>query len=101
MSSFISKFYLGRINVPHKSLKGHRKSKEQDKIAEKNMELLLEQLNEEQKILFLDFIDAKNSVWHDNEKESFALGFRLGAKFSQDTFRVEDDDIEDLFVFEY
>lgn len=61
----------------------------------------MHQLPDEQKGLFLNFVDTFASVWLENEEESFVLGFRLGAKFAQDTFRIDDDAIEDLFVFEY
>lgn len=101
MSDFILKFFHGRLNPPYKTLREHRKANEREQTADELMQKLLGQLTKEQKSLFLDFVDAKDAVWYNDEKESFILGFRLGAKFAQDAFRIEDDAIEDLFVFEY
>ncbi len=65
------------------------------------MQKLLQELTEEQKGLLLDFVDARDAVWYESEEESFTLGFRIGSKFAQDAFRIEDGAIEDLFIFEY
>ena len=101
MNNFILTFFRGRLNPPQKTLRERRKAGEQERITDELMQKLLQQLADEQKDLFLDFVDAMGAVWFENEEESFVLGFRLGAKFAQDTFRIEDDAIEDLFVFEY
>ena len=101
MNDFILTFFRGRLNPPQKTLREHRKANEQERIADELMEKLLRQLPDEQKGLFLNFVDTFASVWFENEEESFVLGFRLGAKFAQDTFRIDDDAIEDLFMFEY
>ncbi len=101
MSDFILNFFRGRLNPPYKTLLEHRKANKQEQIADELMQKLIEQLTKEQRRLLLDFVDARDAVWYEDEEMSFALGFRLGAKFAQDTYRIEDDAIEDLFVFEY
>ena len=101
MNDFILTFFRGRLNPPQKTLREHRKANEQDRIADELMEKLVHQLTDENKELFLNVVDAFSSVWFENQEESFVLGFRLGAKFAQDTFQIDGDAIEDLFVFEY
>ena len=101
MSDFILNFFRGRLNPPYKTLLEHRKSNEQEQISEELMQKLIGQLTKEQIRLLLDFVNARDAVWYESEEESFMLGFRIGSKFAQDAFRIEDDAIEDLFVFEY
>lgn len=101
MSDFILNFFRGRLNPPYKTLLEHRKSNEQEQIAEELFQKLMEQLTKEQRSLLLDYVNARDAVWYESEERSFTFGFRLGAKFAQDAFRIEDDAIEDLFMFEY
>ena len=101
MNDFILTFFRGRLNPPQKTLRERRRSSEQERISSELMQKLLQELTEEQKGLLLDFVDARDAVWYESEEESFTLGFRIGSKFAQDAFRIEDGAIEDLFIFEY
>ena len=101
MSGFISKFYSGYINTPAHSLKELRRTNEQTKITEEKEQQLMSRLTEEQQRLFLEYIDSKVLVQYINEEDSFTLGFRLGAKFAQDTFKIKEDAFYDISKFEY
>ena len=101
MSGFILKFFRGRLTPPYKTLQKRRKANEQEQMAEDLFQKLVEELSKEQRGLFLDYVNARDSVWYECEEQSFVLGFRIGAKLAQDAFRIEDEAIEDLFMFEY
>ena len=101
MSDFILNFFRGRLNPPYKTLQKHRKANRQEQISEELFQKLMEQLSKEQRGLLLDYVNARDAVWYESEEESFMLGFRIGSKFAQDAFRIEDGAIEDLFIFEY
>lgn len=101
MSGFISKFYSGYISTPSHTLKEHRYTNEQMKIAVKKERQLMCQLTEKQKVLFLEYIDAIGLLQCMNEEDSFTLGFRLGAKFAQDTYKTDENAFYDIGKFEY
>ena len=52
----------------------------------KNEELLTQALTDENKKLFLEYVNAWGVVNGESSADSFAVGFRLGAAFVYDTF---------------
>ena len=61
------------------------KTKEFDLLT-KNEELLTQALTDENKKLFLEYVNAWGVVNGESSADSFAVGFRLGAAFVYDTF---------------
>ena len=56
------------------------------KILSENEDILLEKLPEEDKKLFLEYVDAWGIVDGESVVDSFITGFKLGARFTYDTF---------------
>lgn len=61
MSKFIEEFYYGNIDPPARSTKQNKTVQKQMEILMNNEELLTASLNEENKKLFLDFVNLGTS----------------------------------------
>lgn len=86
MSNFIEEFYYGNIEPQEMSTDlSSRLKKKLSKLAEKE-EQLTARLNGEDKDLFLNYAKAYNEFSTIGNSDSFITGFRLGARFTYDTF---------------
>ena len=61
-----------------------------------NEEFLTEALSGENKKKFLDFVNAWGVVNGESKLDSFMMGFRLGANFTNDTFVATDTPFQDF-----
>ena len=86
MANFIEEFFYGNLDPQARSTK-------QNKAVQKQMEILLD---DENKKLFLYFANAWSVVNGESTLDSFIMGFRLGAKFTYDTFIGMDAPFDDL-----
>lgn len=86
MSNFIEDLYYGNIEPQELSteLSGKLKNKLSN-LAEKE-EQITERLNGEDKELFQNYVNAYIEFSTTSNADSFISGFRLGAKFTYDTF---------------
>ena len=86
MSGFIEDFYYGNIEPQEccSELKSELKKK-LSVLAEKE-ETLTSKLNDEEKVLFVSYTSTYNDFLTVSIADSFISGFRLGAKFTHDTF---------------
>ena len=86
MSGFIEDFYYGNIEPQEccSELKCELKKK-LSVLAEKE-ETLTSKLNNEEKVLFVSYTNTYNDFLTVSIADSFISGFRLGAKFTLDTF---------------
>ncbi len=86
MSNFIEELYYGNIEPQELSteLSGKLKKKLR-KLSEKD-EQLTSRLNNEDKELFQNYVSAYVEFSTTSNADSFISGFRLGAKFTYDTF---------------
>ena len=96
MTNFIEEFYYGNLDP-------HARSTKESKTVQKQMEVLMlnedfptEKLFGENKKKFLEFCDAWSVVNGESNLDSFIMGFRLGAKFTYDTFVNETAPFQDL-----
>ena len=96
MANFIEEFYYGNIDPQTRSTKQNKAVQNQMGVLMKNEEKLTAALDEENKKLFLDFANAWSVVNGESTLDSFIMGFRLGAKFTYDTFIGMDTPFEDL-----
>ena len=97
MMDFIKEFYYGNIEPQTCTSKyNDAVSKELD-VLSKAEEYLTTHLTGEDKDRFLDFANAWSVVLGESNLDSFVVGFRLGAKFTYDTF-VGNDDRPDHFL---
>ena len=86
MFNFIEQFYYGNIEPQEYSseLTAQRKKKLRE-LTEKEDELR-EKLSDETKVAFEDYVATCNAFTSICCADSFMVGFRLGAKFTYDTF---------------
>ena len=86
MSGFIEDFYYGNIEPQEccSELKSELKKK-LSVLAEKE-EILMSKLNDEEKVLFVSYTSTYNDFLTVSIADGFISGFRLGAKFTYDTF---------------
>ena len=86
MSNIIEELYYG--NVEPQALSSElsvKLSKKLNVLTEKEEELT-SKLTDEDKKLFLSYVNAYNEFLSLSNTDSFISGFKLGAKFTYDTF---------------
>ena len=93
MANFIEELYYGNIKPQNVRSKESKAYSREMKILSKNEYVLLEKLPEEDKKLFLEYVDAWGIVDGESVVDSFITGFRIGAKFTYDTFVSVESDI--------
>ena len=96
MTNFIEKFYYGNLDPQARSTKENKTVQKQMEVLMLNDDFLTENLFGENKKKFLEFCDAWNVVNGESNLDSLIMGFRLGAKFTYDTFVNENAPFQDL-----
>ena len=96
MGKFIEEFYYGNIDPQARSTKQNKAVQKQMEILMLNEDYLTEKLSGESKKKFLDFVNAWGVVNGELNLDSFIMGFRLGEKFTCDTFVNENAPFQDL-----
>ena len=86
MSSIIEEFYYGNIEAQTLSTEITPKLKKKLSALVKMEEELTEMLSEKEKELFINYVLAYNEFSSIGNSDSFISGFRLGARFTFDTF---------------
>ena len=86
MSKFIEDFYYGNIEPQDSSLEFKTELKRKLSILTQTEEQLTLKLSEEEKDLFMKYASQSNDFLGVSNADSFLAGFRLGAKFTYDTF---------------
>ena len=93
MANFIEELYYGNIEPQNtKKMKSKVCSREM-KVLTENEDILLEKLPEKDKKRFLEYVDAWGIVNGESVLDSFITGFKLGAKFTYDTFVSTESDL--------
>jgi len=86
MSNIIEEFYYGNIEPQEMSTDlSSRLKKKLSRLAEKEEELTA-RLTDENKKLFLNYVKAYTEFSSLSNEDCFISGFRLGARFTYDTF---------------
>ena len=93
MTNFIEELYYGNIEPQNMKKKESKSYSREMKILSENEDILLEKLPEEDKKLFLEYVDAWGIVDGESVVDGFINGFRLGARFTYDTFVSEGTDL--------
>ena len=96
MARFIEEFYYGNIDPQARSTKQNKTVQKELAVLTKTEELLTNALTDEPKKWFLDFANAWSVVNGESNLDSFIMGFRLGAKFTYDTFVNDEAPFKDL-----
>lgn len=86
MSDFIEDFYFGNIEPQEISTEHSLELKKKLDLLTKTEERLTSKLTEEEKALFMKYVAQSGEFLCVSNADSFTVGFRLGAKFTYDTF---------------
>lgn len=86
MSGFIEEFYYGNIDPQARSFEKNNAVQRSMQILSDNEEYLTKELEGESLQKFLDLVNAWSLVNGESNLDSFITGFRLGARFTMDTF---------------
>ncbi len=86
MASFMEDFYYGNINPQARGSTVNSEMRKKVGMLSENEELLNKKLTGEEKKLFNDYISIWSDVNSDSNLDSFMVGFKMGAKFTYDTF---------------
>ncbi|MBR2875604.1 MAG: hypothetical protein IKC01_00525 [Clostridia bacterium] len=89
MSSIIEEFYYGNIEPQELTTEITPKLKKKLSSLAKKEEELSAMLPEKEKELFVNYALAYNEFSSIGNSDSFITGFRLGARFTYDTFISE------------
>ncbi len=89
MSNIIEEFYYGNIEPQELSTEITPKLKKKLSSLVKKEEELTAMLLEKEKELFAKYVLAYNEFSSIGNSDSFISGFRLGARFTYDTFITE------------
>ena len=86
MSGFIEEFYYGNIEPQACNTELNKELKKMLSALAEKEELLTAKLNGEEKDLFSEYVNAYNEFLAFSIADGFISGFRLGARFTYDTF---------------
>lgn len=86
MKNIIKELYFGNIEPQARSFENDSFIQKQMSILSSCEQALTEKLTGDEKKTFLAFANASNIVLSESELDRFIAGFRLGAKFTYDTF---------------
>ena len=86
MPTFIEDLFFGNIDPQTRSTDRNPIVQQQMQTLSDNEEFLTAQLTDEHKQRFLDYANAWSVIDGESVLDSFIIGFRLGARFTFDTF---------------
>ena len=89
MSHFIGEFYYGNIEPQESITELKAEIKKKLDVLSQTEEQLTSKLTEEEKVLFMKYASQSNEFLCTSNADSFISGFRLGAKFTYDTFVID------------
>lgn len=96
MSSFLEEFYFGNIDAQAHSVRESERSRKVFEKMTENEEMLIKILPDEYKKTFLEYVNSCGFVNGGATLNSFINGFKLGAKFTYDTFVSDNTPFESL-----
>lgn len=86
MKNIISELFYGNIDPQTRGYQKGSYIQKQMTILANAEEVLTENLSRDNKKNFLSYANASNIILGESELDSFIVGFRLGARFINDTF---------------
>ena len=84
--SFIEDFYFSNIEPQKRNLKENAAFQRDMDSLRKNESILKKSLTDENKELFIEYMNLWGIICGDLELSSYTEGFRHGAKFAQDVY---------------
>lgn len=95
MPRFIEEFYYDNIEPQARSTRANKAMSTEMQILSNTEEFLTEKLTDKNKSKFLDYVNAWSVVNGESNLDSFIMGFRLGARFTVDTFMSSEAPLEE------
>ena len=95
MYGILEEFYYGNIDPQMREVNKNSKLYKMIFRMEEIEARLLNTLEGEEKEMFATYVDLANQTESASSLDSFLVGFRLGAKFTYDTFVREDAPYDD------
>ena len=86
MANFIEELFYNDINPQARMVRNGSNLQKQLGVLSDYEEQLTKTLKDEERKLFLAFVNSVSEVQAESQLDSFIIGFRLGAKFVFDTF---------------
>ncbi len=86
MSNFIEELFYNNIDPQARMVRNGSNLQKQFGLLSDYEEQLTRTLKDEERKLFLSFVNAVSEVQAESQLDSFMVGFRLGARFVFDTF---------------
>ena len=86
MANFIEELFYNNINPQVRMVRNGSNLQKQMEILANCEERLTRKLAGDDKKAFLAFVNAVGEVQAESQLDSFIIGFRLGARFTFDTF---------------
>ena len=86
MSNFIEELFYNNIDPQARMVRNGSNLQKQLGLLSDYEEQLTKTLKDEERKLFLAFVNSVSEVQAESQLDSFIIGFRLGAKFVFDTF---------------
>ncbi len=96
MTNLIEEFYFGNFDPQARSTRCSKAVTKEIGIIAKSEEFLIAKLQGEEKSKFLEHINAWSIFNGETNLDNFIMGFKLGAKFTYDTFINENVPFIDL-----
>lgn len=96
MTHFLEEFYYGNINPQASSVKKDSEMHQLVKEIDETEWKLMKRLQKEEQELLLDLTIDYADLTADTGLDGFLTGFRLGARFTYDTFVSDEALFEDL-----
>ena len=86
MANFIEELFYHNIDPQARIVRNGSNLQKQMGLMSDYEEQLTRTLKDEERKLFLEFVNAVSEVQAESQLDSFMVGFRLGARFVFDTF---------------
>ena len=86
MANFIEELFYHNIDPQARMVRNGSNLQKQLGLMSDYEEQLTRTLKDEERKLFLEFVNAVSEVQAESQLDSFMVGFRLGARFVFDTF---------------
>ncbi len=95
MLRFIEDFYYGNIDPQARNTRANKAMSTEMQTLSATEKFLTEKLTDENKSKFIDYVNAWSVVNGESNLDSFIMGFRLGARFTADTFMSNEAPFEE------
>ena len=98
MSGILKEFYYGNLESQLRLIRGKSKLEEEIQLQNEAEVQLLQTLQDDEKAWFTKYIDTTHKINDASLLDCVLVGFRLGSKFTYDTFVSEEAPFSDFSI---